>query len=53
MKVVRYGLKMTGATSEAYWAATLWNAPHGIPAIISLVFNMDLARLTAEYFTRN
>jgi hypothetical protein len=53
MKVVRYGLNMTGATSEAYWAATLWKAPHGIPAVVSMVFKMDPARLTTKDFTRN
>jgi hypothetical protein len=35
MKVVRYGRRMMGATSEAYWAATLWNAPHGMPRNVS------------------
>ena len=40
MNVVRYGRRMIGATSEAYWAATLWNAPHGIPTR-----NLSLDRL--------
>jgi hypothetical protein len=53
MKVVRYGLNMTGATSEAYWAATLWKAPHGIPLVISKICKTGLTRLTAKDFSRN
>lgn len=46
---------MTGATSEAYCAATLWKAPHGIPMIVSAVFlNHALGvKLTAEHLACN
>jgi hypothetical protein len=54
MNVVRYGRRIMGATSEAYWAATLWNAPHGIPKILAAtVLSRVQGTLTAKDFTRN
>ena len=47
---------MTGATSEAYCAATLWKAPHGIPVIVSAVllhYGLGKDWLTAEHLARN
>jgi hypothetical protein len=54
MKVVRYGRRMIGATSEAYWAATLWNAPHGIPGnLLASEVCKKLRILTAQYLASN
>ena len=45
---------MTGATSEAYCAATLWKAPHGIPAVVSaVILSYRLGKLTAKHFACN
>ena len=47
---------MIGATSEAYWAATLWNAPHGIPwekILASVIHKKPSGTLTTQHFTRN
>ena len=47
---------MTGATSDAYCAATLWKAPHGIPVIVSAVllhYGLGKDWLTAEHLARN